>query len=264
MRALLAAIAALLCLSLPARSGSSTVLPGALAPALGLYVDALLEDRAAALACAKSDSPALDETAWQRAKASFVATLWANGFAPDFIKNAQARLDAPVTPASEACTDASIASDLGYVQSSGWPKEIARVFSGVDIAVIANPVSPAQWKAIKDAIAADLPAQKRMLECAAVILPSLMPISVHDWDDMLAKVATKLLAAGLPRDEVTTVVSGAEANVLWHRAPLDAVPALKASCAKEEAWSRRLYNLEFAALGADIDKLLPTPPEDGN
>jgi hypothetical protein len=42
------------------------------------------------------------------------------------------------------------------------------------------------------------------------------------------------------------------------------VPALKASCAKEEAWSRRLYNLEFAALGADIDKLLPTPPEDGN
>ncbi|HVY21037.1 MAG TPA: hypothetical protein VHA70_13300 [Bauldia sp.] len=263
MRLLLAAVA-VVCLSVPANADPATVLPGALAPALGVYVDAILQDRAAALACSKPDSPALDEAAWQRAKASFVATLWANGFAPDFIKGAEARLDAPVTPSKEACADSTTASDLGYVEKSGWPKEIARVFSGLDIAAIASPVSAAQWKAIKDAVAADLPAQKRMLECTAVILPSLMPISVHDWDDMLAKVATKLIAAGLPRDEVTALISGAEANVLWHRAPPEAVPALKASCAKEEAWNRRLYNLEFAALGADIDKLLPPPAEDAN
>jgi hypothetical protein len=216
------------------------------------------------LACAKPSSPALNDASWQRAKASFVATLSVNGFAPEFIRDVSARLDRPVTPSKDACNDPTTASDLGFVAKSGWEKQISRVFAGIGIEAIANPVSPPQWQAIREAIAADLPAQKRMLECVAVSLPSLMPVAVHDWDDMLAKVAAKLIAAGAPRDEVASVIGAAEANVLWHRAEPGAVASLRTSCAGDAAWDRRLFNLEIFTLSADVDKLLPPPPEDAN
>jgi hypothetical protein len=260
-------LAALMLLALaagPARADLTTVTPSALAPALGVYVEAIVRDRAAAAACARPDSPARNDDAWQRARASFVATLWAHGFAPEFIKAMAARLDAPATPEPAACADESVMSDLGFVEKSGWVKEIARVFSGLDIDAIANPVTGAQWQAIKGAVAADLPAQKRMLECIAVTYPSMMPVSVHDWDDMLARIAGKLISAGLPRDEVSATIGAAEANVLWHRAEGEAATALRASCNGDGAWSRRLFNFEFASLGADIDKLLPTPANGGD
>jgi hypothetical protein len=240
------------------------VAPSALQPAIAVYVDAIVQDRAAALACAKSDSAARDDAAWGRARSVFVATLWANGFAPDFIKAMSARLDAPVIPAKAACTDESVESDLGFVEKSGWEKEIARLFSGLDIPVIPIAVTPSQWQAVRNAIEADLPAQKRMLECIAVTYPSMMPVTVHDWDEMLAKLGAKLVAAGLPHDEIGAVIAQAEANALWHRAEPAAVAALRTSCANDGAWSRRLFNFEFASLGADIAKLLPATPEDSN
>jgi hypothetical protein len=240
------------------------VTPAALQPAIGVYVDAIVGDRAAALACARADSAARDDAAWGRARSVFVATLWANGFAPDFIKAMAARLDAPPVPAKAACSDESVESDLGFVEKSGWEKEIARLFSGLDIAVIPIPVTPSQWQAVRNAIEADLPAQKRMLECIAVTYPSMMPVTVHDWDEMLAKLGARLVASGLPHDEITAVITQAEANTLWHRAEPAAVAALRASCASDGAWSRRLFNFEFASLGADIAKLLPAPAEDPN
>ncbi len=240
----------------PAYPAMTTVTPGALAPALGVYVDALARDRAAALVCTRPDSPLRDDAAWTRAKAVFIGTLWANGFAPDFIKDASARLDAP--PAAKPdCNDPVTGADLASIEGAGWGKEVERVFSSIDIPAIGTPVTPEQWQAIKGAIAAELPVEKRLLECVAVSLPALMPTVVHDWDDMLAKIAGRLIAAGLPRDEIGATISGAEANVLWQRAPADGVAALAASCGKDEAWSRRFYNFEFASLGADIDKLLP-------
>lgn len=247
---------------LPARAAMTSVTPGAMAPALGVYVDALVRARSAAIACAVPDSPARDDSAWVRAKAVFIATLWANGFAADFIKEASARLEAPLPAAKPDCRNPVAVSDLDFVEGSGWRKEIERVFSSIGLTAIATPVSAAQWQAIKDAVAAELPAQKRLLECTAVALPTLMPNVVHDWDDMLAKVAGKLIAAGLPRDEISALIGGAEANVLWRRAPTDAVAALATSCAGDEAWSRRLYNLEFLRLGSDVDKLLPQPAAD--
>jgi hypothetical protein len=258
-----AAILLLALAATPARAELTAVTPSALAPALGVYVDAIVQDRAAALACAKPGAPSRDDDAWQRARASFVATLWAHGFAPEFIKAMAARLDAPVTPSNAMCGDESVQSDLNFVEKSGWVKEIARVFSGLDIDAIANPVTAAQWQAIRGAIAAELPAQKRMLECIAVTYPSMLPVAVHDWDDMLAKIAGRLISAGLPHDEVAATIGSAEANALWRRAEGEAQTALRASCGSDEAWSRRLFNFEFASLGADIDKLLP-PAGDSN
>ncbi|MEJ0011104.1 MAG: hypothetical protein WDM94_00485 [Bauldia sp.] len=263
MRILAAALLALLFI-LPARADMTTVTPGALAPALGVYVDALVRDRATALACAKPDSPVRDDAAWAQAKAVFVATLWANGFAVDFIKETAARLDA-LPPAGQAdCNDATAAADLGYVERDGWGKEIDRVFSSIDITPVATPVSPQQWQAIKDAVAAELPLEKRLLECVAATLPTILPVTVHDWDDMLAKIAAKLVAAGLPRDDIVALIGGAEAKVLWQRAPAEAAAALAASCSKDEAWSQRFYNLEFLSLGGAIDKLLPPADDTAN
>jgi hypothetical protein len=247
---------------LPAQAAMTSVTPGAMAPALGVYVDALVRAHAAALACAAPNSPVRDDTAWVRAKAVFIATLWANGFSPDFIKEAGARLDGPQPGAKPDCKDPVATSDLDFVEGSGWGKEIERVFSSIELTAIAAPVSAGQWQAIKDAVAAELPAEKRLLECTAVALPTLMPNVVHDWDDMLAKVAGKLIAAGLPRDEISALIGSAEANVLWRRPPADAVAALATSCAGDEAWSRRLYNFEFLGLGSDVDKLLPHPAAD--
>jgi hypothetical protein len=78
---------------------------------------------------------------------------------------------------------------------------------------------------------------------------------------MLAKLAAKLVAAGLPHDEITAVIAQAEANALWHRAEPAAVATLRASCANDGAWSLRLFNLEFLSLGTDITKFLPAPAE---
>lgn len=247
---------------LPVHAAMTTVTPGALAPALSLYVDALAQNRAAALACAGADSPLRDDSAWDRAKAVFIATLWANGFAADFINDASARLDAAPSARKPDCDDPVTGADLAFVEGTGWGKEIERVFSSIDLTTIGTPVAPEQWQAIKGAVAAELPAQKRLLECIAVSLPSLLPTVVHDWDEMLGKVAGKLVAAGLPRDEIATVIGAAEANALWHRAPPEATAGLNASCAKDEAWNRRFYTFEFLGLGSDIDKLLPEAAAD--
>ena len=78
---------------------------------------------------------------------------------------------------------------------------------------------------------------------------------------MILKIAGKLVAAGLPRDEISAVLSAAEANSLWHRAAPDALAALRASCSADQAWNDRVYNLEFLAVGDTVDKLLPAPAD---
>ncbi len=260
MRVVVAALSALL--SIPAAHADTLVAPSALAPALGVYVDGLIADRAAAIACTGPDAPGRDDAAWSRAKAVFIASLWANGFAAEFVKEVTARLDAPLPAVKPDCGNADTQNELAVIGNGGWGKEVARVFSSIGLSAVATPVSPQQWQAIRDSVAADLPAQKRLFECVAVSTPSLMPTVVHDWDEMLGKTAARLVAAGLPREEVGALIGSAEANVLWHRGPAEAAPALAASCAKDEAWNRRLYNLEFLSLGFDIEKLLPSQPDD--
>lgn len=256
------AAALLALLSIPTAHADALVTPSALAPALGVYVDGLIADRGAAMGCSKPDSPGRDDAAWARAKAVFVASLWANGFAGDFVKEMTARFDAPPPAAKVDCASADTQSELAVIENNGWDKEVARVFLSMGMTPIAVPVSPQQWQAVRDSVTADLPAQKRLFECVAVSMPSLMPVVVHDWDEMLGKTAARLVAAGLPHDEITAVIGSAEANALWHRTPAEAVAALTASCARDEAWSRRVYNLEFLSLGSDVDKLLPPVPDD--
>jgi hypothetical protein len=88
-------------------------------------------------------------------------------------------------------------------------------------------------------------------------MPQLILVAVHDWDAMIIRIGEKLAAAGLPRDQVSATLSAAEANSLWKRADPDAVAALTVSCAADNTWSDRFFELGFMNLGGEVDKLLP-------
>ena len=230
--------------------------PGSLVPALDVYVDAVAAGHAAAASCAAAKSPARDAADWEQAKAMFVATLWASGFPVTFARTAGQRLDA--APAGKVnCTDPALAGSLAAAEREGWVKAMQHPLLGMDLKIIDHPVSAEGWNRIKAAFASEISAQKRLFDCVAVTYPELLPAAVHDWDQMLAQIGSKLSGAGLPRDEVAAQLSTAEANSLWHRVAPDAEAGLRDSCAKETAWNERLSMLQYLRLQDEVDKLLP-------
>ncbi len=237
------------------------VAPAVTVPALDLYVDTIVAAHNGALACAKPDSPARDEHAWDAGRATFIATLWANGFPADFVESADKRLAAP--PATVSC-DSPNSFTFGGPDNEGWQKTFDHPLSALELDVVAQPVTPEAWAAIKSAIAEELPQQARLLECIAVVYPDVMPAMVHDWDEMIVKIGGKLVGAGLPRDEITTALGSAEANSLWHRADPDKAGDLAAACQADQAWQQAFGNFTFLGLGSRIDALLPQPPADSD
>jgi hypothetical protein len=234
------------------------VSPSALVPALDVYVDAVAADHASAVACAKPESQARDEDAWNAAKAIFIATLWANGFPTEFVKAVTARLDA--APAAKPdCSNKDTLERIRDPDHEGWPAYLAHALTGMDLKPV-FPVTAERWQAIKDAIARELPAQKRTLDCMAVMSPEFLPVAVHDWDQMMAGVSGKLTAAGLPRDEVEAAIGAASANTLWKRAAEGDIDAVRADCAKDTVWSDRFFGLKFMSLATTVDQLLPQVP----
>jgi hypothetical protein len=232
--------------------------PPQLVPALDVYLDAVAADHAAALACAKPQSQARDEGAWSAAKAIFIATLWADGFPTDFVKAATARLDA--APAAKPdCSNKDTLERIRDPDHEGWPAYLAHALTGMDLKPV-FPVTAERWQAIKDAIAKELPLQKRTLDCIAVMQPEFLPVAVHDWDQMLAGVGGKLTAAGLPRDEVAATIGAAEANALWKRAAAGETETVRSDCARDTAWSDRFFGLKFMSLATTVDQLLPQVP----
>ena len=240
--------------------------PASLVPALDVYVDAIAAGHAAAAACTPAASPARDEAAWAKAKAMFIATLWANGFPIVFVRTAGQRLDAVPQGPKPDCTDPAIAASLGSAPQEGWPATMQRPLAGMDLRIILQPVDAAGWEGIKAAFAREIPAQKRLFDCVAVSTPEMMPLLVHDWDQMLIRIGQKLADAGLPRDEVSAQLSAAEANALWHRVAPDAEAGLRDSCAADKAWQQRIELMQFLGLSAAVDKLLPppAPPDSGS
>ena len=251
-------------LALPAPSRADPIAPASLVPALQLYADSLALGHAAATACADAGFVAVNDEQWSNARDMLVATLWANGFAADTVRDLTRRLDAPAPAAKPDCADPAVLDSFARPEQEGWMMAVANTILGMDLAAIPRPVSAGQWQAIKDAIAADLPRETRMLDCIAVTYPEVLPVAVHDWDAMIVATGGKLVAAGLPHDEIGAVLSAAEANSLWHRVAPGSESALRASCAGDKTWTGWMSNLEgFAGtLGADIDKLLPKPPGD--
>ena len=242
-------------------AAADPVAPAVMVPALDLYVDTIVAAHNGALACAKPASPARDEQAWQVGRAVFIATLWANGFPADFVRAADKRLSAPSAPAS--CDDPS-AFTFGGADNEGWQKTFDHPLEAMDLTPVAQPASGEAWSSIKSAIADELPKQSRLFECIAAVYPDVMPAMVHDWDEMIVKIGGKLVAAGLPRDEITTALSAAEANSLWHRAEADKVRDLATACQADQAWQQEFGAFAFLGLADHIDKLLPQPPADSD
>jgi hypothetical protein len=129
---------------------------------------------------------------------------------------------------------------------------------------VTTSFDPEVWVTIEDLVTKDLPAQTRLFDCIAATDPIVLPSMVHDWDGMIVKLGSQLVAAGLPRDEIATLLSGAEANVLWHRARPEAVAPLRASCRRDTTWVKRFGDMSFIALGVEVAKLLPPAATDAS
>ena len=142
---------------------ADAIAPASLVPALQVYVDRLAAGHLGAAACDDPGSPARDETAWTKARAILLATLWANGFPAD--NDLAVRLDAPAPAAKPDCLDPALSDSMATAEHEGWVKTVGHAISGMDLAAVSEPVGPDKWQAIKDAIAGDLPKQARMLDC---------------------------------------------------------------------------------------------------
>ncbi|HTJ57780.1 MAG TPA: hypothetical protein VL418_09495 [Devosiaceae bacterium] len=234
---------------------AAPIAPGALVPALDVFVDAIADGHTVA-ACAPAKSPARDEANWASAKAVLVATLWASGFPIDFVRTVGQRLDASVPSAKPDCSNPVLLGDLALASADGWVKAVERPLAGMDLKIIDNPLSPTAWAAIKADFAKETTGQQRMLSCIAVIDPAGLPQVVHDWDQMILGIGQKLVDAGLPRDEVSAQLSAAEANSIWHRVAPDAEAELRDSCVKDKVWFTRFTQFDYSALTGQVDKLL--------
>ena len=235
------------------------IAPASLVPSLDVYVDWIVGGHATAAVCAAAKSPARNETAWTDAKAVFVATLWANGFPIDFVRTVTQRLDVPPAASKPDCTSQLAYATYGGADHDGWLKTLGYALSGLNLAVIAQPVAPEKWAAIKAAINKEIPLEGRLLDCVAVADPEVMPMAVHDWDDMIVQIGTKLAAAGLPRDEISAALSAAEANSIWHRAALADEAKLRDNCMHDLDWQTQFAQFDNLGLGVTITKLLPPP-----
>ncbi|MBN9009077.1 MAG: hypothetical protein J0H63_02715, partial [Rhizobiales bacterium] len=149
-----------------------------------------------------------------------------------------------------------IEADLSAAAVNGWPKEVHRVFGALDLRIVENPVPAERWAKIRTVIADELAAETRELTCLAAVDPAILPVLVHDWDEMIVKLGTTLVAAGIPRPEILAALGNADANALWKPAAADALPALRKSCMDDQAWSDRLATFRSLALGSSVERIL--------
>jgi hypothetical protein len=243
-------------------AAANPIAPVSLLPALDVYIDALAAAHAAGVACAATwPASKADEAGWTKAKAIFVATLWASDFPIDFVRTATQRLDAPPPETKPDCAhpDAALVDDYAWPKVAGWVEVIDEGLKGMDLTVISNPVPAATWTTIQGMIAPVLPREKRLLDCIAVMSPETLPNSIHEWDAMIVELGGRLVEAGLPRDEIGATLSDAEANHLWQRAPAAGEAELRDSCKADVAVQTDINNFGLSGLGAEVEKLLPAP-----
>jgi hypothetical protein len=239
----------------PAAADPAQIAPAALQPALDLFTDRVVADYAAALVCLKPDSAGLNPAVWSGAKTKLVATLWANGFPAAFVRSVAGRLDGVKPATGSDCT--ALADVMKAAETEGFESRVVTALEGSGLNVVTEPVSPESWSGIEAAFAAELPAQKRMLDCVAVFVPDMLPVMVHDWDGMLGRIGAHLALAGLDRDAVSKQLSAAEANALWQRVSAGDEAALRQSCAGDKSWSERYLQFGYGGLADAVDKLLP-------
>lgn len=226
-------------------------------PVLDFYADSLVMARSIAAVCAPPSSPARDDKAWEEAAAILVASLWADGFPADFVRSVKARLDRPLIPAKIDCNNGSKIDELAGSEDEGWVQLIKGMLKGTGLRAIEAPVSDAQWREIKATIEGDLPAQTKLFDCVGAVGFGLLPTLIHDWNGMLIEVGQKLIAAGLPRDEVSAELNAADANHLWHKPDAATLASLRRSCKEDKSWYERLATMSYAGISVEVGKRLP-------
>lgn len=237
------------------------IAPTALVPALDVYVDSVVAGHLAAPVCAPAKSPARDEAAWAKAKAIFVATLWANDFPIDFVRTVGQRLDAKAAGSKPDCTNPALKGELGDAENGGWVDALETPLKGMDLKLVVAPLPADAWNQMKVMIGKAAASQTRLFDCVAVSEPGLLPAAVHDWDQMIIGLGASLMAAGVPRDELSATLSVVRADTLWHRAAPDTEAELRDSCAKDPSWQNRFSSMAFLGLKGDLEKMLPQQGE---
>ncbi len=237
------------------------ILPDAdLLAALDVYVDDSIFTHQIEIACFP-DQRAVVDAAWDSGNRVLVASLWANGLPADAVRAIASRL-AGAEPAADPIDCAS--DEVNYVIQRGadaawWTGQHAQTLKEVGLRTVEHPPTDAQWQDVKALFGTELPLQARAFACLAIFEPTLFPSIAHEWTGTVVAAGRAMVAAGLPRDEVVTLIDGAGLTALWHRAEPGAVADLKRSCADDKAWYERYSVFDMQGLSARVAKILDAP-----
>lgn len=213
---------------------AASVSAAALDDALRVYADGIVMQRAGSLACGGAPKDAAAEQAsWQKGKAIFVATLWANAVPAETVRAVEASLGAEPAP---DCKDERLLELVGMATDDDWTARIGRVLERLGFTIIAEPPDLTQWSAISTVVAEEAKIAGRFLSCMAVHYPVFLPEEVKDWDDLLVASGQQLVARGFPRDDVVGLLAGAASDRIWTRVSGEAAVALKADCNDDAKW----------------------------
>ena len=245
--------------SITAASAEDRVLSSeALASAIEVYVDSIIAERAAELAC----SPPGDRDNWAEGSRQLVATLWANGLPDKVVRDVDRGLTAPAATGGPKpdCNDPEVAAETNRIATTGWPALHKQMAEAIGLVAVTTPPTDEQFAQVKALFALEAPAEARMLACIAVTQGAVFPIALSDWTNTVVDAGKTMVLAGLPRDEVVKLVDSVDPTKIWKRVTGAEAEALKKSCAAETAWSDRFKRYETAALRSDVEKILKPAP----
>jgi hypothetical protein len=257
---LLTILAAIMAASVPAQAQQRVLSDDDLAAALDIYAASAVADHRVEMACSNDKDKA--EAAWQQGKRLLVGSLWANGLPAEAVRAVAAELDQAPTEGNPRvdCSKPDAAEQANWLTTTGWSAAHLRTLRNLGLTPVENPATDEQWTAIKAVFDTELPLQARLFECIAVTQGRQFPTVMADWSGMVIEVGKSLIGAGVPRDEVVTLVERAEPDRLWHKAAAAEMDALKASCQADSSWSDRYYRFETRRLAAAVSDILAPKP----
>lgn len=225
----------------------------ALEQALLVQAGHLATLRGVSLACPDIPAAADADAAWEKTKATLVATLRANWVSAATVKTIAESLDA--VPAAPDCADEWLRGGAEQM-AADWLGRVTAQLDGLGFSVVARPPQAADWEAIEAIVAEQAKAQGRLLECLAVRDPRFLPDEVNRWDSDLTKASLVLSAKGFDVEAIAALLSPATASSIWHPVTGEEATALKADCDTDMGWYDQWSMFNRASILAPIEELL--------
>ena len=233
--------------------------PSTYVPAVRVFVGEMVRAHLLALRCAdEARRPGGKFYEWDETRATLVASLWANGYPDDFVREIDTHMSIQAKQAP--CDDAAMEAYRASGVAGGTLKWVNFGFAGIGL-VIVEPPAEGSWDKIVAAFAEQNALQSRKLACFAVVKPLSLPNLVGSWSQMLQTLGPELIEHGYPRPDVAAQIEAADPNLLWQPVAEEGRAALTEDCGKDQAWLDGPMDMgqDPPQLQRDIEALLPAP-----